>query len=529
MSVQRRVNLIILDGWGVSLKEAGNAVAAASTPVYDRLLREYPVTTLKASGISVGLSWHEPGNSEVGHLTIGTGRVIYAYLPRIITAIRDGSFFENEALLAAIKNVKKHQSQLHLIGLIGSGSVHSYIDHLYALLDLAKLYEVSDKVRLHLITDGRDSLPKEGAKFIQQLQERLQKQNSGQIATVIGRFYAMDRDLNWDRTRKAWELMVNGQGQKTQDVPAMMQRYYDKGVNDEYMEPLVVVTENGQPVGLIRKGDSVIFWNYREDRIRQLAKAFALPKEVGFPAQELNLELVSLTQYNKDFPMRVAFGPPEIRNTLGEVISKAGLRQIRLAETEKYAHVTYFFNGMVETPYPLEERSLVPSDDVVSFREKPEMQAPEIARRNIEFYQKKVYAFALTNFANADMLAHTGDFGAAVEGVQVIDEQLRKMMAVMEQDPDCFVIIMADHGNAERMLDPFTGEKLTEHSTNNVPFILVNPKLKSPKDDLELNEALRQSKGLLADVAPTILEILGLEVPEEMTGSSLLGELGIKL
>lgn len=529
MPNQRTVNLIVLDGWGVSLKEAGNAIAAAATPNYDHFLRYYPVTTLNASGIAVGLSWQEPGNSEVGHMTIGTGRIVYQYLPRIINSIRDGSFFENKALLAAVKNVQKNNSQLHLIGLIGSGSVHSYVDHLYALLDLAKLYDISDKVRLHLFTDGRDSLPTEGAKFISQLQTRLEAQKTGQIATVIGRFFAMDRDLNWDRTEKAWNLMVKGEGKKVRDLVTELEESYERAVTDEYIEPLVAVDKSNQPKGLVRSGDSVIFFNYREDSARQLTKAFVLPKKVGFKAEKLNLQVVTLTQYSDKFPVKVAFPPPQLRNTLGEVIAAAGLKQMRLAETEKYAHVTYFFNGSQEQALAGESRSLVPSDDVVNFSDSPQMQAPEIARRWIEFYESGQYQFILVNFSNPDLLAHTGRFEATVQGIQAVDKQLGKILKLSQQNPNCFTLVTADHGNAERMLDPYSGEKLTEHTTNDVPFVLINPKLKKAKDDLELNQALRQSQGLLSDIAPTVLELLGLEVPEEMTGSSLLGVLGVKI
>lgn len=528
----KRVILIVLDGWGVSLREAGNAIAAAATPTFDYLTKNYPLTTLKASGISVGLTWHESGNSEVGHMTLGTGRIIYQYLPRIISAIRDGSFFENPALLAAAENVKKNpKARLHLVGLIGSGSVHSYIDHLYALLDLAKLQGLSGRVRLHLITDGRDSLPTEGAKFIQGLMERLSKQETGQIASVVGRFYAMDRDLNWDRTAKAWHLMVEGQGEKVKPerLVSRINDFYEKGINDTYLEPLVVIDSKGNPEGLVSDGDSLIFFNYREDRIRQLTRSFILPQEAGFKVRSLKVKFITLTQYDESLPVQVAFPPPEIKDSLGELVSEAGFQQLRLAETEKYAHVTYFFNGAREEPLLGEKRSLVPSDDIPSFAKKPEMQTPEITRRLLEHILQKKYQFVLVNFANPDMLAHTGDFEATILGIQELDKQLSKIIRLIESDPNNFAIITADHGNAERMLDPYTGEKLTEHSTNNVPFIVVNSKLKTSKDPLELRQALQSSLGLLADVAPTILDILGLDAPPEMTGSSLLKELKIKL
>lgn len=524
----KKVILVILDGFGISLRDQGNAITNATTPTLDYLERNYPLAALKASGIAVGLSWHEPGNSEVGHMTLGTGRILYQYLPRIIRSLRDGSFFKNKTFLGAVKHVQKRNSTLHLMGLLGSGSVHSYIDHLYGLLELAQREKIGERVRLHIFTDGRDSLPTEGAKFIRSLQERLQAMKVGRIASVQGRFYAMDRDLNWERTQKAYELLTQGKGQKVLDPVVAIRSSYDRGILDEHLEPLCVVGKDQKPLGLIKSGDAVIFFNYREDRARQLTRAFVTPKKVGFPAKKIpELFFVTLTEYEKGLPVQVAFPWPEIKNCLSEVLSDAGKKQLHMAETEKYAHVTYFFNGLEEKPFPGEDRDLVPSLDVKTFNKVPEMKAAEITNRLRDHIEGGKYDFIVVNYANCDMVAHTGDFEATVKAVESIDKNLKILLTLCEDSPGTFLMITSDHGNAEVMIDPYTGEKLTEHSTNDVPLFLVNPLVKMSKDGLDIFRAKRTPVGLLSDVAPTVLSLLGLSVPQEMTGRSILDKMGI--
>ena len=528
--VQNRVVLVILDGYGISLDDKGNAISAASTPTMDYIQTFYPFASLKASGISVGLSWHEPGNSEVGHMTIGTGRITFQYLPRIINSIRDGSFYKNPAFLKAVDNVKRNDSYLHIMGLLGSGAVHSYIDHLYALVELARRNDLGEKVRLHIFTDGRDSLPQEASKLVANLIERLKAEHTGKIASLIGRFFAMDRDGNWDRTEKAYKLLTEAEGQKTTDPVKTIENSYKQGFNDENLNPVVVTDKNGKPEGVVRDGDSVIFFNYREDRARQLTKAFVLPDKVPFkPRVFKQLVFVGMTEYEEGLPILVAFPPPDLSNCLSEVLSRAGKRQLHMAETEKYAHVTYFFNGSKEKPFPGEDRDIIPSLDVSSFAKKPGMRAFEITNHLLKAIEDNLYDFIVCNYANPDMLAHTGDFGATVKGIEIVDESIKRVLQKVEDDEKLFLLITADHGNAELMVDPYTGEKLTEHTTNPVPFSVVNQKLKRKKQDIEIFQAKRTSIGLLSDIAPTILDILGLSVPAEMTGKSLLGQMGIKI
>lgn len=527
----KRVILLILDGFGISLRTQGNAIAAARTPTFDYLEKNYPFASLKASGISVGLSWLEPGNSEVGHMAIGTGRILYQYLPRIIQAVRDGSFFKNKAFLGAVEHIKKNRSNLHIMGLIGSGSVHSYIDHLYALLDFCLKEQISDRTYLHLFTDGRDSPPEEGAKFLSQIQDRVKKMKAGKIATVIGRFYSMDRDLNWDRTQKAFELLTEGKGEEIDDLVVALTRNYAKGITDEMIPPLVLRQAGSRPE-FIKDGDAVIFFNYREDSARQLTRVFLGEKNPIFqPKKFENLYYVSMTQYDANFTgVNVAFEPPEVKNCLSEVLSKHNIKQIRLAETEKYAHITYFFNGAIEKPFPGEERVLIPSLQVTSFATNPEMRASEITDKLLYFLEKnpEVNFFAV-NFANPDMVAHTGDFLATVKAIEIVDLNLKKILSFVEDKLDLILIVTSDHGNAELMIDPYTGEKLPDHTTNNVPFYIINQSFKRENTTLDTFKAKRESKGFLSDIAPTILEILNLPLPPEMTGKSLLKELDIKM
>lgn len=527
----KRVILLILDGFGVSVRTQGNAIAAARTPTLDYIEKNYPFATLKASGISVGLSWLEPGNSEVGHMTMGTGRILYQYLPRIIQHVRDGSFFKNEAFLGAVDHIKKNRSNLHIMGLIGSGSVHSYIDHLYALLDLVLKENISKNTYLHLFTDGRDSPIEEGAKFISQIQERIKKMDAGRIATVIGRYYSMDRDLNWDRTKKAYNLLTKGEGEKVEDIAQAITKNYARGITDEMIPPLVFIGKGKTPE-FIKENDAVIFFNYREDSARQLTKCFINHPDVGFETDKFkNLYFVSMTQYDASFTnVHVAFEPPEVKNCLSEVLSKHNIKQLKIAETEKYAHVTYFFNGSIEKPFNGEERELVPSLQVTSFALNPEMRAFEIVSKLLNHLEKdKDILFYVVNLANPDMVAHTADFTATVKAIEVIDTCIKKIMSFIEKDYNTILMIVADHGNAELMIDPYTGEKLPDHTTNNVPFYIINPNFKRENTTLDTFKAKRESKGFLSDVAPTILDIFNIPIPPEMTGKSLLRDLDINL
>lgn len=527
----KRVILLILDGFGVSLRTQGNAIAAARTPTFDYLEKNYPFATLKASGIAVGLSWLEPGNSEVGHMAIGTGRILYQYLPRIIQAVRDGSFFKNKAFLGAVEHIKKNRSNLHIMGLIGSGSVHSYIDHLYALLDLCLKEQVSNKTYLHLFTDGRDSPIEESAKFLTQIQERIKKMKAGKIATIIGRFYSMDRDLNWDRTKKAFDLLTNGAGEETSDITLTITKNYAKGITDEMIPPIVVKGEGRMPE-FIKEGDAVIFFNYREDSARQLTRVFLGEENPVFKPKKFNdLYFVSMTQYDANFKnVHVAFEPPEVKNCLSEVLSKHNIKQMRIAETEKYAHITYFFNGAIEKPFLNEERELIPSLQVASFALNPEMRASEITDKLLNYLEKNPEInFYAVNFANPDMVAHTADFGATVKTIEIVDVNLRKILSAVEKKNDVVLLVTSDHGNAELMIDPYTGEKLPDHTTNNVPLYIVNTALKCENTTLDTFKARRESKGFLSDIAPTILDIFKLPIPPEMTGKSLLKELNISL
>jgi len=430
------------------------------------------------------------------------------------------------------------------MGLIGSGSVHSYIDHLYALLDLVLKEQVSKNTYLHLFTDGRDSPIEEGAKFIAQIQERIKKMSAGQIATVIGRYYSMDRDLNWDRTKKAYDLLTKGIGEEVDDISVAIVKNYAKGITDEMIPPLILRQNKALPK-FIQDDDAVIFFNYREDSARQLTRAFLGEDNPVFKPQKFNnLYFVTMTQYDANFKgVHVAFEPPEVKNCLSEVLSKHNIKQIRIAETEKYAHITYFFNGAIEKPFLNEERELVPSLQVTSFATNPEMRVSEIIDRLLNHLVKDPdVRFYAVNIANPDMVGHTADFAATVKAIEAVDINLKKIVSFVEQDPGTILIVTSDHGNAELMIDPYTdhgnaelmidpytGEKLPDHTTNNVPFYVINPNFKRENTTLDTFKAKREAKGFLSDIAPTILDIFGIPIPPEMTGKSLVKDLNINL
>lgn len=513
--------LIILDGFGISLEKTGNPVAEAKKPALDEIEHNFPFTTLQASGTAVGLPWGEAGNSEVGHLTIGAGRAIHHHLPRIIYSIRDGSFFKNEALLKAAEHTRLNKSRLHIAGLISSGSVHSYIDHLYALLEFTKKEKI-EQVFLHVFTDGKDAPPKEGAEFFAKLEEKIKKEwPQVYFASVIGRFYALDRDDNWDRIKKTYELLTGGKGEKITSVSDYLRSSYEKEITDEFVEPAVVIGEGDGTSGLIRENDVLIFSDFREDSMRELTRAFVEESFEYFPRKKLpNLLVVTMTEYQKGFAALPAFPQLDINWSLGRVLSEAGLRQLRIAESQKYAHLTYFLNGGQEKPFFGEDRILIPSLATAHFDEMPEMKTREITAGILENFDK--YDVIIANFANADMVGHSGNFAASLKAVEIIDESIGQLANAFLNSEGA-MLITADHGNIELKRDRISGEKLTEHSTNPVPLYLVGKDFRLAKvaSSAEILERKKKVQGILTDVAPTLLALLDLKKPPEMTGQSL--------
>lgn len=510
------VILVILDGWGIGKSEKGNAIAKAALPTIEKLNDFYPNTSLQASGISVGLPWEEPGNSEVGHTTIGTGKIIYQNLPRIAMEIQSGEFYKHTSFLKAMDNARGNNTSLHLMGLVGKGAIHSHTDHLYALLELARDQKLSN-VFVHVFTDGRDSAPDSGIESIRELQKKMSEYGVGKIATIGGRYFGMDRNNNWDRIKKAYDAMTKGEGVKTADPIEYLQESYKKEIFDEYIEP-AVITENGNPMATIKDNDSVIFFNFREDRARQITKAFVLPGFMKFEKPALkNIDFVTMTQYEEGLPVSVAFHPIKITKCLGNIISQNNKSQLRISETEKFAHVTYFFNGGQEDAFPKEDRIIIPSKNVTSFDLIPEMSAMEITDTVIDAVSKEKYDFILINYANADIVGHTGNEQAAIKAVEAIDKNLAKLIPAVLLKKGC-LLITADHGNAEEVKNSLTGEINTEHSTNPVPLWFITGENHGAENKNEKNG----SEGLLSDIAPTILELLEIEKPEEMTGESLL-------
>ncbi|SFQ01185.1 2,3-bisphosphoglycerate-independent phosphoglycerate mutase [Caldicoprobacter faecalis] len=505
--------LIIMDGFGLSDQKEGNAVYQAKTPNLDRYWNEYPHVAIQASGLDVGLPAGQMGNSEVGHLNIGAGRIVYQEFTRISKAIEDGSFFTNKALLAAIENVKKHGTKLHLMGLVSDGGVHSHIEHLYALVELAKRNGL-EQVYIHCFTDGRDVPPTSGKSYIETLEQKLEEYKFGKIATVMGRYYAMDRDKRWDRTQKAYDALVLGTGEFASSAVEAMEQSYKADVTDEFVRPTVVL-ENGKPVATIEPNDSIIFFNFRPDRARQLTRAFIQPEFNEFPRGKgyFPVCFVSMTQYDETFTnIHVAYEPQVLTNTFGEYISKLSKKQLRIAETEKYAHVTFFFNGGVEYPNENEDRVLIPSPKVATYDMKPSMSAFEVTDEVERRIASGEYDVIILNYANCDMVGHTGVMEAAIEAVETVDKCVGRVVEAVRARGGK-VIVTADHGNAEQMIDYETGEPHTAHTSNPVPFILI--------DDTRKNVTLREG-GRLADIIPTMLELMGLDKPEEMTGESLI-------
>ena len=503
--------LMILDGYGLNNNQKGNAVAEAKTPVMDKLMSEYPFVKGYASGLAVGLPDGQMGNSEVGHLNMGAGRIVYQELTKITKSIQDGDFFENKALLAACENVKKNDSALHLMGLVSDGGVHSHIEHIFGLLELAKRQGLK-KVYVHCFLDGRDTPPASGKEYVEQLEAKMKELGVGEVASVMGRYYAMDRDNRWDRVEKAYRAIAHGEGEKAISGPAGIQASYDEDTTDEFVLP-TVVEKNGAPLATVKENDSIIFFNFRPDRAREITRTFCDDKFEGFDRGErIKTTFVCFTEYDVTIENKlVAFVKEEIKNTFGEFLAKNGLKQARIAETEKYAHVTFFFNGGVEEPNEGEDRILVKSPKVATYDLKPEMSAYEVCDKLVGAIESDKYDVIIINFANPDMVGHTGVEEAAIKAIEAVDECVGKAVdAIKKVDGQMF--ICADHGNAEQLIDYESGEPFTAHTTNPVPFILVNadPAYK-----------LREG-GCLADIAPTLIELMGMKQPAEMTGKSLL-------
>jgi 2,3-bisphosphoglycerate-independent phosphoglycerate mutase len=544
------VLLVVLDGWGLAAPGAGNAISLANTINMNRFWASYPHTELSASGESVGLPRGEVGNTETGHLNLGAGRIVYQDLQRINLSIADGSFFQNETLLGAIKHAKENNSNLHLMGLIGTGGVHSNNDHLYALLQLAKK-EDFNRVFIHIFTDGRDSPPTSSKGYISQVRDEITKYGIGAIATIMGRYWAMDRDLRWDRTAKAYFALTGGVGKMVKTPEEAIDMSYSEGKTDEFVEPAIITTPDGKPVAQIKDNDSVIFYNYRIDRPRQLSRAFVFddfrganvsggfdPYQIKYQKTHLpisaqgtqppfdrgpklnNLFFVTMTEYEKPITeagAKVAFPPETVITPLGRVISEAGLRQLRVAESEKERFVTFYFNGQQEIAFDGEDRVIIPSPKVATYDLKPEMSAREVTDTLLQRLKDVGdYKFVLVNFANADMLGHTGNIGATVKACDVVDECLGKLASWILAYGGT-MLVTADHGNAEEMIDSQTGRIETEHSRNPVPFIAISKGL--------IGRSQVLISGILADVAPTVLRLLGLEVPGSMTGRNLLDSL----
>lgn len=514
------VVLVILDGYGRGPENAANAIFKAKKPNIDLIEKNYPMTNLQASGIAAGLPWGEEGNSEVGHLNLGSGRIVYQYLPRITLTVRDGSFFKNPELLNAAKHVKENNSSFHIIGLISQGNVHSYIDHLYALLDFAKNENIGN-VFIHAFTDGRDAPPQDSLNFYEKVKNKLGRDYPfAKIVDIIGRRFAMDRDNSWDKTEKAYRLLTESQGETFNDIESAIKSDYNKNLTDEFIEPKVISSPAGEKP--IKNNDSVVFLNFREDSVRQITRAFVDEKFEKFERKKIgNLYFATMTRYEKDLPAHVLFEPLSIDKPLAKLISDSGKLQIHIAETEKYAHVTYFFNGGVETPFKNEERLLIPTSHDYNFAENPAMSASEITEKVIEIIGSKKYDFIVVNYANADMLGHAGDFNAAVKAVEIIDEKIGQIVeAVLKING--ILIITADHGNADEEVNLLTGVPHTEHSANPVPFYLIGNDFKREKSQEDIEVGKLEVGGILADVAPTILELMELPQPQEMTGKSLL-------
>ncbi len=503
--------MIIIDGWGHSPNQDGNAIALAATPYYDQLTAEYPHTLLEASGTRVGLPGGVMGNSEVGHLNIGSGRVIRMDVSRVDREIETGEFFKNQILSAAMDGVRERGTSLHLMGLISDGQVHSSLEHLYALLSMAKARELG-RVYVHCFLDGRDTPPRSAVEYVTALQRKIAEIGSGQIASLVGRYFVMDRDKRWDRTKRGYDLLVNGEAERATGPISAIKRSYERDLTDEFIEPIAIENENGELLATIRVGDAAIFFNFRPDRARQLTRALAVPGFDEFPVPgRPKIDFVCFTVYDRTFPLAVAFAPREHENVLAQVWADKRVRNYRLAETEKYAHVTYFFNGGVEKEYPCERRLLVPSQKIATYDLRPEMSAFKVTGQVLRGIEEGATDIFVINFANPDMVGHTGKLDKTIEACQYVDICLGWITKAVKQVRG-ITIITADHGNAEQMVNPKTGQPHTAHTTNPVPFHLI--------DEASRGVKLRDG-GALEDVAPTILSLQGIGQPMEVTGRDL--------
>ncbi|MBB3186067.1 2,3-bisphosphoglycerate-independent phosphoglycerate mutase [Microbacter margulisiae] len=504
----KKVLLMILDGWGLGGQTKANVIAQTPTPYWDTLLQNYPHAQLDASGEKVGLPDGQMGNSEVGHLNIGAGRVVYQDLVKINIACRDHSIYENPEIVKAFRYAQEQNKQIHLLGLVSDGGVHSSLDHVFTLTDIAKSYGI-DKTFVHCFMDGRDTDPRSGKGFIEALENHLSK-STGKIASVIGRYYAMDRDKRWDRVKEAYDLLVQGQGTPSTNMAEAVQQSYDAGVTDEFIKPIVHVDTDGAPLATIQPDDVIIFFNFRNDRAKELSIVLT---QHDMPEQGMHtmpLYFCTMTPYDASFKgLHILFDKDNVQNTLGEIVAKAGMHQLRIAETEKYAHVTFFFSGGREEPFVNEDRILVPSPKVATYDLKPEMSAHEVANKLTEAIQLQKYQYITVNFANGDMVGHTGVYEAIEEAVVAVDHCLEQVVEAAKQN-DYDVIIIADHGNADNALNA-DGTPNTAHSLNPVPFVYISK-----------NQAAHVENGILADVAPSICTLLGIEQPKEMTGKNLI-------
>ncbi len=512
------VVLTILDGWGIAHDSVGNAITQAKTPNFDKYCKEYFCAALQSSGEAVGLPFGEMGNSEVGHLNIGAGKIVYQNLPRINKAITDQSFFNNPIFVKACKSALKNGSSLHLMGLLSKGGVHASVDHIYALLELAKQQKVK-KVYIHAFLDGRDMDYNSGLGLLKELQQKIDEIGIGEIATVIGRFLAMDRDNRWERIEKAYLAITEGKGRTSNDILKTVQESYDKKEYDEEMSPIIVKDSKGQ----VKDNDSVIFLNFRPDRARQLTKAFVLPGFEKFERKEYlqNLHFATMVQYDKLLPIEVAFPPEFVEDPLGKVVADNDLKQLHIAETEKYAHVTYFINGGAETKFNNEDDILINSPKVENYAQKPEMSAIEIKNTVLKKINEDIYDLIIINFANSDMVGHTGDMKAAIKAVETVDKCLGEIStAVLEKNG--VMVVTSDHGNAEELINPNSGEIIKEHSTNPVPILVLGKNFQNiDSGEGNVDLSVLTPSGVLADIAPTVLKIMSLEKPDEMTGQSL--------
>jgi 2,3-bisphosphoglycerate-independent phosphoglycerate mutase len=508
------VLLVVLDGWGIRAERDANAIAIAGTPSMDALMRDYPWTALKTSGLAVGLPEGQMGNSEVGHTNLGAGRIVYQDLVRINRAVEDGSFFQNPVLLEVMRRAKAGSGAIHFMGLLSDGGVHSHVEHLHACLELARREGVP-RAYVHAFLDGRDTPPKSGLGYLQSFERRLGETGYGQVATVSGRYYAMDRDKRWDRVALAYAAMVRSEGYRSASGVRAVEDAYARGETDEFVKPTVVVNGGGEPRGRVRDGDAVLFYNFRADRAREITRAFTQDGFADFDVQPRpHLSYYAcMTEYDETFGLPVAFGPDQPDEIFPELVARAGIPQLRCAETEKYAHVTFFFNGGREVQFPGEDRILVPSPrDVKTYDEKPEMSAREVTDKLVKAIASRRYGFILVNFANPDMVGHTGLLDAAVKAVKVVDECVGRLWKAASA-AGMAMLVTADHGNCEMMVDPQTGEPHTAHTLGPVPFILADPDLRGAK---------LRSEGVLADVAPTALQVMGLPQPKAMKGLGLI-------